>query len=174
MTWSAASWAVDSRRSAGFVAVAAATGAGIGRFPVAPGTIGSIPGLALAWALWTVAGPWAVVAGAALVTAVGTWAAGRVAMAWGVEDPGAVVVDEIAGQMVALFFLAPTPATLVASFLLFRIFDVWKPWPASRLEKLPGGSGIMADDLAAGAMANLVLQATFWFRPEWGLWLGSA
>lgn len=165
---------MPERRADSALAVTIATAAGIGRAPVAPGTFGSLPGLALAWILWVAGGPWAVVVGAAAVTAVGAWAAGRVAESWGVEDPGAVVVDEVAGQMVALFFIAPTPAAMAASFLLFRIFDVWKPWPASRLERLPGGSGIMADDLAAGAMANLVLQVVFWFRPEWTLWLGSA
>lgn len=141
---------------------------------MAPGTFGSVPGLALAWILFRIGGPWAVVGGAAVVTAVGAWAAGHVARSWQVEDPGAVVVDEVAGQMVALFFVAPTPAVLALSFFLFRLFDVWKPWPASRLERLPGGSGIMADDLAAGAMANLVLQGAIWFRPEWTRWLGGA
>jgi phosphatidylglycerophosphatase A len=162
------------RRAANPLAAALATACGIGRAPVAPGTFGSLPGLVLAWLLFRSGGPWAVVAGAAAVTAAGAWAAGHVARAWGVEDPGAVVVDEVAGQMVALFFLVPTPAVLVASFFLFRAFDVAKPWPASRLERLPGGSGIMADDLAAGAMANLILQAAVWFRPEWTGWLGGA
>lgn len=154
------------------IAVAIATALGFGRAPVAPGTFGSLPGLLLAWALFTAAGPWAVVAGAAVVTGVGTWAAGRAARLWSAEDPGAVVVDEVAGQMVALFFLEPTGAVLAASFVLFRVLDVVKPWPASRLERLPGGSGIMADDLAAGAIANLVLQVLVWLRPGWTHGLG--
>jgi len=155
------------RSAADHAAVAVATAFGFGRFPVAPGTFGSLPGLLAAWALWKAGGPWAVVAGAAVVAAVGTWAAGRAARLWGTEDPGAVVVDEVAGQMVALFFVAPSPAVLAVSFLLFRGMDIVKPWPASKLERLPGGSGIMADDLAAGAIANVVLQIAIALWPAW-------
>lgn len=145
-------------------ALAVASVFGLGRAPIAPGTVGSVGGVALAWGLHALAGPWGVVAGAALVTAVGVAAAGRAERILGVTDPGRVVIDEVAGQMVALFFLSPTPVALAAGFLLFRVFDILKPWPASRLEGLPGGSGIMADDLAAGLYANLILQAAF------GLW----
>lgn len=165
---------MDERSVSDRAAVAIATAFGFGRFPVAPGTFGSLPGLLAAWALWKAAGPWAVVAGAAVVAAAGTWAAGRAARLWGREDPGAVVVDEVAGQMVALFFVAPSPAVLGAAFLLFRAMDVLKPWPASKLERLPGGSGIMADDLAAGAMANVLLQVAIALGPRWTTMWGAA
>jgi phosphatidylglycerophosphatase A len=165
---------MGDRSMADRAAVAIATAFGVGRFPVAPGTFGSLPGLLVAWALWKAGGTWAVVVGAAVVAAVGSWAAGRAARLWGAEDPGAVVVDEVAGQMVALFFLPPSPAVLAAAFLLFRAMDILKPWPASKLERLPGGSGIMADDLAAGAIANLVLQLAIAFGPRWTTIWGAA
>ena len=78
-----------------------------------------------------------------------------------------MVVDEIAGQMVSLLFLAPTATTLVVGFVLFRVFDVWKPFPVRRAERLPGASGIMVDDLLAGAYANMLPQALRWGFTEW-------
>ena len=144
-----------------------ATGLGAGYFPVAPGTWGSLPGLALAWGLARLAGDWAVAAGAAVVSVLGVWAAGRAESILGEKDPGPVVVDEIAGQMVSLLFLPQSPRVLVGGFLLFRALDVLKPWPANRLEDLPGGSGIMADDLMVGLYANLILHGLAHWRPVW-------
>ena len=83
---------------------------------------------------------------------------------------GMFVVDEIAGQLVALMFIPLTGPTVIAAFLLFRLFDIWKPYPVRRLEELPGASGIMADDLLAGTYANLVLQALIRIFPHgWNL-----
>lgn len=147
--------------------MALATGFGTGYAPIAPGTWGSIPGVAAAWACDRLAGGWAVAGGAAFFAATGVWAAGRASVALGSKDPRQVVVDEIAGQMVTLAFLPATPRVLVAGFLLFRALDVWKPWPADRLESLPGGSGIMADDLMAGLYANLLLHLVAAWRPGW-------
>lgn len=96
-------------------------------------------------------------AGAAVVTLVGIPAATRVERECGRTDPGFVVIDEVAGQWVAL---AVAPLDLrygIAALVLFRIFDIVKPWPARQLEKLPGGTGIMLDDLAAGAYALCVI-----------------
>jgi len=152
-------------RTADRIAALLATGAGTGCAPFAPGTFGSLPGLLLAWGCYRAAGPWAVLLGLVLVTAAGAWAAARYAAPLAERDPRSVVVDEIAGQMMALVFLVPTPAMLLASFLLFRLLDVLKPFPARQLESLPGASGIMADDLAAGAYANLLLQAATLFGP---------
>jgi phosphatidylglycerophosphatase A len=148
-----------------------ATGFGTGYGPVAPGTWGSLPGLAFAWWLERLAGHPAVLAGAAFFAGAGVWAAGRAEALLGEKDPSRVVVDEIAGQMVALLFLIPTGRVLVAAFVLFRVLDVLKPWPARRLEDLPGGSGIMADDLMVGVYANLILHALALWRP---VWLGLA
>ena len=135
-----------------------ATGLGTGYAPLAPGTVGSLVGLALVWPLWRLGGIGWVMAGAVAVTLVGYWAAGAGESAFGRRDPGQVVIDEVAGQMVSLLFLAPTPTALVTGFLLFRLFDIWKPWPVRQLEKLPGSSGIMTDDLMAGLYANIAHQ----------------
>ena len=142
-----------------------ATGLGTGYGPIAPGTWGSLPGLALAWLVERRLGGWGVAGLAAIVALVGTWAADRTARRLGEHDPGRIVVDEIAGQLVTLCFLPATPQVLLAGFVLFRVLDVVKPWPASRLEDLPGGSGIMADDLMAGLYANLILQGLATLSP---------
>ncbi|MHC4429429.1 MAG: phosphatidylglycerophosphatase A family protein [Planctomycetota bacterium] len=144
-----------------------ATGLGLGYVPIAPGTVGSLAALPLVALVWGAGGPWAVVGGGAIAIAIGMWACGAAETRFGRRDPGAVVIDEIAGQMVSLFFLAPTPRTLVIGFVLFRAFDIWKPFPIRRVERLPGASGIMADDLLAGVLANLVLHALRWGFPGW-------
>lgn len=149
------------------IAMLLATGAGIGYAPFASGTWGSLPGVAAAWLLWRLGGGWAVAAGAAFFAIAGIAAAERASRILGTKDPRQVVVDEIAGQLVTLAFLRPTAGVLVAGFLLFRALDVWKPWPANRLESLPGGSGIMADDLMAGLYGNLVLHAVAAWHPGW-------
>lgn len=141
------------------------TGLGIGYIPLAPGTFGSLLGVVLHVLLYLVGGPAAALAGLLAVTALGFWAAGAAERHFGRRDPGNVVVDEIAGQMLSLLFLPLTPGVAVAGFLLFRLFDIVKPFPARQLEALPGGSGIMADDLMAGLYANLILQALVRWTP---------
>jgi len=148
-----------------------ATGFGTGYGPIAPGTWGSLPGLLAAWGCDRLGGGPAVVAGLAFFTLAGAWAAERAEVLLGEKDPGPVVVDEIAGQMTTLAFLPATPLMLLAGFVLFRVLDVLKPWPANRLEELPGGSGIMADDLMVGLYGNLILHALALWRP---VWLGLA
>jgi phosphatidylglycerophosphatase A len=134
-----------------------ATGLGSGYSPVAPGTAGSLVGLVLflplAGLAWTTQ-----LAATVAVSVVGAFAASRLAGALGRKDPGLVVVDEVAGQWVTFLALPFTPAVAVAGFVLFRVMDVLKPWPARDLERLPGGIGIMADDLAAGVYAHLGLR----------------
>jgi phosphatidylglycerophosphatase A len=142
-----------------------ATAGGIGLAPIAPGTFGSLPGLAIAWALWMLGGWPALLAGTVVVSFVGLWAADGVAREQARSDPREVVVDEVAGQMLTLLFLPLTWQTLALGFLAFRITDIFKPFPARRLEALPGGLGIMVDDLVAGAWANLALQALAWWAP---------
>jgi phosphatidylglycerophosphatase A len=149
------------------VALAVATGLGVGYAPVVPGTFGSLPGVAAAWLLWTFGGSAATTAGLLLVVPVGVWAATRAEAHFGRIDPGAVVIDEVAGQILTLAFLPLTPRVLLAGFLLFRVLDILKPFPARRLESLPGGSGIMADDLAAGIYGNILLQGAVHFLRGW-------
>jgi len=134
-----------------------ATGLGSGYSPVAPGTAGSLVGLLLFLPL---AGRafWIQLAAVVAVTILGVLAGGRLATTLGAKDPGVVVVDEVAGQWITFLALPMTPVIAVAGFLLFRVMDIVKPWPARALERLPGGLGIMADDVAAGIYAHLLLR----------------
>jgi phosphatidylglycerophosphatase A len=135
-----------------------ATGFGSGYSPLAPGTAGSLVGLALFWAVHhlPLAGQ---VAATVVVFAVGVAAAGHLARRLRIEDPGVVVADEVAGMWVSLLGVPLTGVTAIAGFVLFRIFDVFKPYPARDLERLSGGWGIMCDDVMAGIYANLLLRA---------------
>ncbi len=144
----------------GFAALAArfvATGAGSGYAPIAPGTAGSAVGLLLFWPLsWLPLG--GQIGVAAALFALGTLAASQVAAEVGLKDPGIVVVDEVVGMWISLLFLPLTPLIAALGFLLFRLLDVLKPWPARDFERLPGGWGIMLDDVMAGLYANLLLR----------------
>ncbi len=155
-----------------------AQGFGVGRIRFAPGTWGSVVGV-----LWSLLLLWSgsllfFVAGILASSLVAVWVCGAAEKTMGQHDPGSVVLDEIVAVPIALagyaglwWFQAgelPSPSKLahwwpavVAAFLLFRLFDIWKPWPIRTLQKLPGGWGVVADDLAAGAVSALVL------------WLGS-
>ena len=104
------------------IAIVVATGLGTGYGPLVPGTWGSIPGVALGWLVERRAGGWGVAAAACVAALFGTWAAGRAERYWGEKDPGRVVVDEIAGQLVTLCFLPATPQVLLAGFVVFRVF----------------------------------------------------
>jgi phosphatidylglycerophosphatase A len=144
-------------RRADLVSTLLATGLGSGYSPIAPGTAGSAVGLLFFWPLqWLPA----MVQVAAIVVLFfgGVAASARVARGVGLEDPGIVVVDEVVGMWISLVFLPFTPVNALAGFLLFRIMDVWKPYPARQFESLPGGWGIMTDDVMAGIYANLLLR----------------
>jgi phosphatidylglycerophosphatase A len=138
-------------------------GLGSGFSPRAPGTAGSLAAVALWWfalAPLTLVQQLVVIA---LVTAFGTWLVGRVQRRYGVTDPSSIVVDEFAGQWIALLVSPGELWTVLAAFGLFRLFDIWKPWPVGMLERRVGGAfGVMVDDLAAGLMALAVLQFTFY------------
>jgi phosphatidylglycerophosphatase A len=133
-----------------------ATACGIGRAPIASGTVAS----AVAAGLWVILHPglgaeWAV-CGAMIVA--GVWAADRVAKRLGDDDPSVVVIDEFAGMWLALLGLPMTLPVVCAAFLLFRFFDIGKFPPMKQLERLPGGWGIMADDAGAGCLTRLLLS----------------
>jgi phosphatidylglycerophosphatase A len=113
---------------------------------------------ATALVLWLVAlSPLPLLGVLVVVTIVGTWAADEAERALGGKDPGAIVVDEVAGMTLSIVAVAPTPAALVAGFVLFRVFDIVKPFPANAAQRLPGGLGIMLDDLIAGLYALVLL-----------------
>jgi phosphatidylglycerophosphatase A len=124
---------------------------------LAAGTAGTLVGLLLYWPL-TAAPLVARVSAVVLVFFLGVWGATLVARHEGREDPGLAVVDEIVGMWISLLWLPWSLKTVVAAFFLFRLMDVVKPFPARRLEDLPRGWGIMADDVMAGIYANVVLQ----------------
>jgi phosphatidylglycerophosphatase A len=154
-----------------FLARALATVGGLGDVFPAPGTtVGSLVGAVLYWAasiLWPGAVTQVALVGLAVLLPASVWACGAEAERRGVADPHPVVLDEVAGQWLTLGIVAIVQHRLLGlrelatGFLLFRIFDVLKPWPIRRLEELPGGWGIVADDLAAGAAAGALTLALF-------------
>ena len=151
-----------SNRRAPLWATLVATFFGVGRLRPGPGTWGSLAAVLIwlgvsrliqpAWQTPALAGM------AVVVVAIGIPAATAAAKAYGVKDPQFVVVDEVAGQWITLLFVPVTWKTLLAGFILFRGFDIVKPPPVRQVEKLPWGSGIVLDDVAAGFYALAVMQ----------------
>jgi phosphatidylglycerophosphatase A len=140
------------------LAVALGTGLGAGFSPIAPGTAGSVVGVLLALAL-APSGLFATALAVALLLPAGVWAAGVCGERYGSHDHGRIVIDEIAGQLIALATFPARPLWLVCGFLLFRFFDITKPFPARRIDQTwRSGTGVMADDVVAGIYANLALQ----------------
>ena len=118
---------------------------------MASGTVGSLVTLIALWLIpFTTL---ALLVTLAIVTLAGIWAGSRVERATGAKDPGIIVIDEVAGMLVSVLFLPRTIPVLVTAFVLFRLFDIWKPFPARQLQELHGGVGVMLDDLIAGAYA---------------------
>jgi phosphatidylglycerophosphatase A len=186
------------------LALAIATAFGLGYLPKAPGTWGSLGGVALAmYPFWLFAIPQAAlgfvhskgesrididpllpqISSIVAVALIGLWSAHRAARFWGIKDPQKIVIDEVSGQQITLLlgglwwtqsgrfiyahvdfsrFVSPNWKYLLLGFILFRAFDIWKPFPARQAESLPGGLGIMADDWIAGIYAAL------------GLWIARA
>ena len=163
------------RTAKDYLALAIAT-CGVGYLPLAPGTWGSLVGVGLYLLLQSVTPPfirlwakpnrlmllWSIFIAIellliTLITLVGIWAASRTERLTGKKDPGKVVIDEVAGQLIALLPIVPRldPGwlSIIVAFVLFRLFDIVKPYPARRLEKLESGLGIMSDDIVAGAYA---------------------
>ena len=141
------------------LAVLICTFGGIGYSPVAPGTAGSLAGLVL-YGIFRWAGITPAVEAAIIVALVlaGAWSGTIAERHFGTTDPSAGVIDEVAGMLVTLYLLPVTWTLAVAGFLLFRLLDVIKPFPARRFEALHGGWGMMADDLMAAVYANLALR----------------
>jgi phosphatidylglycerophosphatase A len=152
----------SGRRSSSrtLVPLALATAFGAGYAPVAPGTWGSAVGLLL-WFLLPPS-PLAQAIAIVLVAFAGIWSGSIAERHFGRSDPGQVVIDEVAGMLVTLFFNPVGWRGAAGGFLLFRAADILKPFPARRLERLPGGLGIMADDLMAGVYANVGLRLCIW------------
>jgi phosphatidylglycerophosphatase A len=165
------------------VSLAIATAFGLGYLPKAPGTFGSLGGVALTALYWSILLPgkpfghfasdihfaisptWTAVSVTLLIAVVGVAAATSAANYLNKKDPQTVVIDEVSGQLISYFGIGagmPNWKYLLLGFILFRVFDIWKPFPARQAESLPGGLGIMADDWIAGIYAAL------------GLWIARA
>lgn len=137
---------------------------GVGYLPLMPGTYGSLVAVGIFLGLTQVAKGNALIAVVLVlivaVTLVGIWAGSRTEALSGRKDPGKVVVDEVAGQLISLFpltlFAQWTSVAVIISFILFRFFDIVKPYPARRFEALKGGLGIMCDDLVAGVYGAVI------------------
>jgi phosphatidylglycerophosphatase A len=154
--------------------VLVATVFGSGFSPAAPGTVGSLIALPLWWFLLGPLDPlWRTVAIVASCAA-GILIVDRVCRLKGVDDDRAIVLDEVLGMAVTLWVAPRNVAIAVLGFLLFRGFDILKPWPVSWAErKLPGGLGVVADDLLAGVLAACVLEISLAMARQWGVSFGA-
>ncbi|MEO6223487.1 MAG: phosphatidylglycerophosphatase A [Vicinamibacterales bacterium] len=143
--------------------VGIATVGGVGWFPIAPGTVGSAVGVViyLLTRSWSAPLQISLLVG---ITLIGLWAAGIAEAELKKEDPGPVVIDEVAGQLVTLLLTGVAWKGAIVGFFVFRVLDIIKPFPARRFERLHGGLGIMADDLMAGAygLGLMMLLVKFW------------
>ena len=139
-----------------------AEGAWSGKSPIAPGTAGTVVGVLLYLLVKGLAPPWYLAATAAVIV-IGTWTADRAEVLLGRKDSPSIVIDEIAGYLIAMFLVPSGRGFVVAGFFLFRLFDIVKPWPLKRLQDLHGGVGVMLDDVGAGIYANIVLHAAWFF-----------
>jgi len=139
-----------------------AFGLGTGLAPIAPGTVGSLLGVLLAW-LTLDLGLITQIGVAVALFVVGIWICGESSRRLGVHDHGGIVWDEITGMFVTLLVAPATPSAWVLGFLLFRVFDIVKPWPIRDLDhRLGGGVGIMLDDLVAALYAAILLALYGW------------
>lgn len=148
------------------LAATLATWFGVGRARVAPGSLGTLAGMPLAAALLFLGLPYVWVA-AVLLLGIGTWAAGRFCADSGTHDDQRIVIDEVVGYLVTLAAAPPSLFGLALGYGLFRLFDIWKPWPIRVVDRrVHGGFGVMADDVAAGLVgAPLLWLATIWVEP---------
>jgi len=139
-----------------------ATWFGAGLSLWAPGTVGSLAALPLAWLIVDHTGTLGLAIAIIAVFGAGVWASHVYSRETGMADPGAIVIDEVAGQWITLLLIPPDLAMYAVGFVLFRLADIVKPWPISVIDrKMKGGVGVMLDDVLAGAIAAIVL---------WNIW----
>jgi len=150
------------------LAVFIATVGYCGYFPFAPGTVGSAAGLLFYALVWWTGSPVVEVGMILGLFAVGVWAGTTAERYFGGVDPGPIVMDEVVGMLMTLAFIPNLGwSGILAGFVLFRVFDVIKPYPAGRFEELHGGLGVMADDAMAAVYANVSLRLLLWLVPGW-------
>jgi len=135
----------------------------VGLIPGAPGTYGSLVTLPIAyyWSTLVTSDPFLTAGFIVIISALSIYAINRVSDHLGKEDPGEVVIDELVGQWIAVLAIPGHWGYWLAAFILFRIFDIWKPWIIDRSQQLPGGIGVMVDDILAGLLALVIIQAAF-------------
>jgi len=144
-----------------------ATGFYVGNIPPAPGTLGSLIGLALCFLLAGIQLPPAIIL-AVLFIGFAVWIAHAAEKTLKKKDPGCIVIDEVAGMVVTLIGLPFNLTTAVIGFIIFRILDILKPFPIRTLDKrLPGGIGIVADDVVAGIFANIILRVLLYISDKY-------
>lgn len=129
----------------------------VGRCPFAPGSLASLTGVLIYLILW---GRWPVYLAVLLgVTVIGFLVSGKVEKLLKEKDPGCIVIDEVAGVLMAFLMLPPTLPVMITAYFLFRALDMFKIYPLNKFEELPGAVGVMLDDLMAGVYTNIVMQA---------------
>jgi phosphatidylglycerophosphatase A len=137
----------------------------LGYVPVAPGTFGSAAGLVAFVAVRSTGSTAVELLVIALLFILGVWSGTVAEHHFGGIDPGPVVLDEVVGMLITLALLPVNAAGAVVGFLVFRVLDVFKPWPSGDFERLPGGLGVMADDGMAAVYGNLVMRLLIWLTP---------
>ncbi len=147
------------------VGVFVATCGYIGYVPVAPGTFGSAAGVAVFYAVRSTGSTGVELAVIGLLFAIGIWSGTQAEHHFGGVDPGPIVIDEVVGMLITLALLPVNAGGVVVAFLLFRVLDVVKPWPAAGFERLPGGLGVMADDGMAALYGNLIMRGLLAVAP---------
>jgi phosphatidylglycerophosphatase A len=130
---------------------------GLGRLGFAPGTLGSLAALPIAWLVMRFGGMYALLGVTAVVAVAAIWVSDAYAKESGDEDPQDCIIDEVAGQMLACALAPLSLAGFVLAFVLFRLFDISKLWPISAVERIGGGAGIVGDDMLAGLIAGIVV-----------------
>lgn len=136
---------------------AIATLFGLGRVPFAPGTLGSLVALPIAWLAMSLGGMYVTLAVGAVIAVAGIWASEAYAVESGNADPSECIIDEVAGQIVACALAPLSLGGFALAFVMFRLFDISKLWPVSAAERLHSGIGIVADDVVAGLIAGIVV-----------------
>jgi phosphatidylglycerophosphatase A len=144
-----------------------ATCAHVGYAPVAPGTWGSAVGLLVYYVVRRQASIPIELGVIAVILLIGLWSATEAEHHFGGIDPGPVVIDEVIGMLITLALHPVNVAGAVVGFFIFRVLDVVKPWPARRLELLPGGFGVVLDDVMAGVYGNLLVWGLVGLLPAW-------
>ena len=139
----------------------------LGYVPVAPGTFGSAAGLAVFFLIRSTGSMTLEVAAIVVLFAIGIWSGTIAEHHFGGIDPAPVVMDEVVGMLITLAFVPVSLTGAIVGFLVFRVLDVFKPWPSARFERLPGGLGVMADDGMAAIYGNAVMHGLIWATPGW-------